>query len=584
MLYIRITTILLSGLATSALMGCGDQTTTPSSSNELATVTASVSQLIKLNQIGFLPTAEKLAVVPNVSATEFTLINVDTNAVILTGTLGAANNWLPADESVKIADFSAVQTAGSYRIEVQGVAPSSTFSIGEQVLSDVHDAAIKAYYYNRASTELLPEQAGVYARAAGHADTNVMLHSSAASDARPEGTIISAPKGWYDAGDYGKYVVNSGITTYTLLAAFEHFPQFYTQRNLAIPESLDNVPDILDEVKWNLDWLLAMQDPNDGGVYHKLTTLRFSGIPMPADATAQRYVVQKGTAAALNFSAVMAVASRIYAAYDSQFPGLAQNYQQAAISSWQWAQQHQNVPYQQPSDVSTGAYGDRTFTDEFSWAAAELYLLTEDDSYLQAFKQFTDGVGTPSWANTSALGIMSLLANGKSLLPADEYQGLLDKMLGLADSIVAVDQQSAYRVAMAPNDFVWGSNAVALNKAIMVLQAYGLTQQAQYKNTAQGLVDYVLGKNPTDYSYVTGFGHKTPMDIHHRPSKADDIVAPVPGFIAGGAQPGQQDKCSYPSKLAAKSYVDDYCSYSTNEIAINWNAPLVYVLAGLQAL
>lgn len=541
-----------------------------------------VHNLIQLNQLGFLTGSTKIAVVPASSATTFKLVSVSDDAEVYSGQLSAAAEWAPAEESVSIADFSDFTIPGQYRLEVEGLSTSHPFEINDQVLSAVHDAALKAYYFNRASTELLSENAGDYARAAGHPDTQVKIHSSAASTERPAGTVISAPKGWYDAGDYGKYVVNSGISTYSLMIAYEHYPQFYAQRDLNIPESGDSVPDILDEIKWNLDWLQAMQDPADGGVYHKLTALSFAGMVMPAEATAQRYVVQKGTAATLDFAATMAVASRIYQDFDSQFPGLAQQYRDAAISAWQWAQQHNNVVYQQPEDVSTGAYGDQHFEDEFAWAAAELYLLTNETSYLDKFKQLDVAISVPSWGNTSALGYISLLANGHELLAETDYQAFSAKLTALADAIVEQYQQSAYQVAMQNSDFVWGSNSVALNKAMLLLQAQHLTADQDYKNAAIGLLDYVLGRNPTDYSYVTGYGSKTPMHIHHRPSEADGIVEPVPGFIAGGAQNGQQDGCAYPSDLPAKSYLDDVCSYSTNEIAINWNAPLVYVLAGLQ--
>ena len=97
-----------------------------------------------------------------------------------------------------------------------------------------------------------------------------------------------------------------------------------------------------------------------------------------------------------------------------------------------------------------------------------------------------------------------------------------------------------------------------------------------------------MGRNPLGRSMVTGVGTKPPMHPHHRPSEADGIDAPVPGFISGGPNPGQQDKAGcpvpYPSKMPALSWLDHYCSYASNEIAINWNAPLVYVSAALQAL
>lgn len=535
---------------------------------------------IKLNQVGFLPDANKIAVVPGEGGREFTITNMMDNSQVMSGALNAAAVWTPSQEQVSQADFSQITEAGRYRIDLTDSEQSAEFVVGQHALSEVHDAALKSYYFNRASSALESEFAGIWQRPLGHADEQVSVHESAASEARPVGFELSAPRGWYDAGDYNKYVVNSGISTYTLMIAYLHYPEFYQNRAGAIPESSDAIPDILNEVKWNLDWLQAMQDPNDGGVYHKLTTLNFSGELMPHEADAQRFVVQKSTAAALNFSAVMAVASRTFSDY---LPELAEDYAAQAVSAWQWADSNPDVPYVQPDDVSTGQYGDDNFADEFAWAAAELFILTGEEVYLQRFNQLNVQPQVPAWPNSSALGYISLLDNADERLTEQQQADYQQPLLSLASDIVAMHQASAYQVAMTNNDFVWGSNAVALNKALILLQAHRLTQESEFKDAAVGLLDYVLGRNPTDYSYVTGFGLNTPMDIHHRQSRADEVEQPIPGFVAGGAQNGQQDGCTYPSDLPAKSYVDDWCSYSTNEIAINWNAPLVYVLAGLQA-
>lgn len=533
---------------------------------------------IKLNQLGFLPSSNKLAVVPTLVGTEFIVRDTADDTIVMTAQSGEVQTWVPSDESVSAMDFSSVTTEGNYEVEVPSLDLLSSFSVLSNVYLNAHDAALKAYYFNRAGQGLNQDLAGKWSRTAGHPDTRVLVHQSAATTERPEGTVISAPKGWYDAGDYNKYVVNSGISTYTLLIAFEHYSAFYQNRDIGIPESGDSVPDILDEAKWNLDWMLAMQDPNDGGVYHKLTTLSFSGAVMPHEADAPRFVVQKGTSASLNFAAVMAVASRIYHPY---FPDFANQYQQASLAAWRWALANDDVAYNQPPDVSTGAYGDSQFEDEFAWAAAELYLLTEDESYLNYFKDVRAQLRVPSWSNTSALSHISLLDQGRSKLSDEDYTEVKGDLLALADMVVDLHLHSAYKVAMQNTDFVWGSNAVAMNKAIILLQAFHQTSDNKYKDAATSLLDYVLGRNPTDYSYLTGYGNKTPMQIHHRQSEADDVIEPVPGFLAGGAQNGQQDKCDYPSDLPAKSYLDDYCSYSTNEVTINWNAPLVYVLAGL---
>lgn len=578
---------LLCGLIV-ALSACGSNsspTPTASSSAPSSSAASSAEQAaerIKVNQLGFSPGAQKLAVVPATDATGFAVVDSDTGAQILSGTLSASNHWPLADETVSLADFSELESPGSYRLQVEGLPDSDEFTVGAGPYDALNKASIKALYFNRASTALLPEHAGDWARPAGHPDTEVLVHASAASVERPEGTVISSPKGWYDAGDYGKYIVNSGISTYTLLAALEQFPDYYANRDLNIPESGDTIPDLLDETLWNLEWMLTMQDPHDGGVYHKLTTKNFAGVIMPHEGTEPRYVVQKGTGAALNFAAVMATASRVMADYEEAYPGKSAHMLSAAEAAWQWAQANPNVRYQQPSDVNTGAYGDGDFADEFAWAAAELYITTGNDSYYEALDAPNTGNAVPSWSQSLGLAWMSLAYHAGTLTAAADTDLIEQRVIDLADNIVAAGNNSAYRVSMTQNDFVWGSNGVAMNRAMMLLQAYRLTDNGDYLNAAQDLLDYVLGRNPTEYSYVTAFGERPPMGIHHRQSEADDVAAPVPGFLAGGPHSGQQDGCDYPSDLPAKSYLDHWCSYSTNEVTINWNAPLVYVSGALE--
>ena len=550
--------------------------------------TTSIPTKIRLNQLGFLPDAQKLAVVPGVAASSFTVVDTSDNSQVLSGNLTETATWEPALELVKLADFSSLTKPGTYKLQVAGVDDQPTFSIAANAYDALNAAAIKAYYYNRASTALLAANAGVYARAAGHPDTLVKVHASAATPSRPEGTIISAPKGWYDAGDYNKYIVNSGITTYTLLAAFERFPVYFTAQNLNIPESGDAVPDLLNEAMWNLEWMLAMQDPNDGGVYHKLTSKGFSGFVMPEADTSERFVVQKTTAATLDFAAVMASASRVYANYETSFPGVSAKMLAAAKSAYAWAKANPAVYYTQPSDIQTGEYGDGNVTDEFAWAAAELYISTKDDAYYTALDLPAMTAAVPGWGNVQSLGLVSLAHHLGDLTAAADTTLIKSKLDSLAAGIAAKKTTSAFGVSLEKGDFFWGSNSGALNQAMMLLEAYQLdTTKHAYLDSAQSLFDYVMGRNPTEYSFVTGFGTQSPLHIHHRPSSADGIDAPIPGFVAGGATLDGTYDCgaaSYPSPLIAKSYLDNECSYSTNEIAINWNAPLVYVSAALEVL
>jgi endoglucanase len=541
---------------------------------------------IKVNQVGFLPSSQKLAVVPAGSAAGFAVVDAATGKQVFEGGLGAAAVWDLSGENVRLANFSTLSVPGKYRIRVVGQPDSAPFSIGPDAYRELDAAAIRSYYLARAGTALPARYAGVYARAAGHPDTEVIVHPSAASPGRPAGTVISSPKGWYDAGDYNKYVVNSGITTYTLLAAYEHFPDWFDKLRVGLPESGNGLPDVLNEALWNLEWMASMQDPGDGGVYHKLTNKIFDPMVMPDQARMPRYVVQKTTAAALDFAATMAAASRVLARFDNQEPGRSARYLAASQAAWRWAQAHPAVTYQQPADIATGAYGDKLLDDEFAWAASELLISTGKDEYrARALQAGQPKSAAPGWNDVAALGWMSLAQHPK----AGQAAAARERLVALADTLAARWSASPYRVTMDRADLVWGSNAVILNQAMMLVQAYRIKPQPAYLNAAQSALDYVLGRNALAMSFVTGFGAVSPMHPHHRPSEADGIDSPVPGWLVGGPNPGQQDRkdcgaVSYRSAVPALSYLDNICSYASNEVAINWNAPLVYVAAALQSL
>jgi len=546
---------------------------------------------IKVNQLGFHPEGEKIAVIPGDVSGSFYVISVGPQDIVYTGELGPTQTWPYSEETVTIADFSEFDLPGTYVVSHPAVGESYPFEIRDYVYSNLTRGALRAYYYNRASMELEPQYAGQWARPKGHPDDQVRVHPSAATEDRPVNTIISAPKGWYDAGDYNKYIVNSGISTYTLMAAYEHFSEYYENLPLNIPETGNHRPDILNEIRWNLEWMLEMQDPYDGGVYHKLTTANFSGTVMPHQATATRYVVKKSTAATLNFAAVMAVAARVYEPFDSEF---ASECLEAAEYAWEWAVDNPNIYYNQSQmnqqynpNINTGEYGDSNLDDEHEWAAAELYITTQNDDYWNArdFSSISD-FNIPSWQNVRALAFVSLLHHRNDLTDAANISHIENVLLTRADDLIDEYESSAYRISMGHVawEFLWGSNSMALNHSLILLQAYRLTDDETYLNAAQSNLDYVLGRNATGYSFVTGFGSHTPMDPHHRQSAADDNDDPVPGFVVGGPHAGQQDNCNYPSNLPALSYLDDWCSYSTNEVAINWNAPLVYVSGALESI
>ncbi|MEX1267668.1 MAG: glycoside hydrolase family 9 protein [Balneolaceae bacterium] len=554
-----------------------------------------LTEAVHLNQTGFYPGSSKIAVVTEGEPDTFYILTPDFSDTLYTGQLSSIQEAPNSGERVRIADFSDFTAPGTYIVWITKLGYSYPFTIASRIYEDAAKAGLKGFYFQRASASIPYEFGGKWARPAGHPDTLVVIHPSAATEGRPEGSVISAPKGWYDAGDYNKYAVNSGITMGTLFSLYEDFPGYMKTFDVNIPETGNGLPDVLNESLWNLRWYLDSQDPDDGGVYHKLTAANFEGRVMPAEARSARYVVQKSVTGTLNFAAVMAQAARIFDEYENIVPGLADSALSAAKAAWNWAQENPDRLYNQNEmnelynpDVLTGAYGDRNPSDEFFWAAAELYATTGDDSYYHAADVFpSEEASVPNWGNVRTLGYYTLARLGDNLsgMPADDLNRVKEMITGLADRLAEGAANSGYRTVMdGAGNYPWGSSGEAGNQGIALIQAYLLTEEIHYLEHAHSNLDYLLGRNATGYSFLTGHGYKTPLNIHHRPSDAHSIREPVPGLLAGGPNPGQQDECIYPSDYPAKSYVDDWCSYASNEIAINWNAPMVYLSAAIEAL
>ena len=546
----------------------------------------SFGQVIHLNQIGFYPNSPKRAIAVECDASKFNILDAE-GKVVYKGKLSLEEKWEYSGDNVKAADFSDFTQTGTFTLDIPKFGTSYPFSIKNNIYSSALEGTIKGFYYQRASTALEQKYAGKWERKAGHPDTKVIVHSSAATGSAPAGSTISSPKGWYDAGDYGKYIVNSGISCYTMLIAYEQFPELFNAQHVNIPESDNDIPDLLDEVKYNLDWMLSMQihSPNtdeDGSVYHKLTTLNFEGHIAPYKASNQRYVIGRNTEDALNLTAVMSVAYRVFVDYDEVY---AKKCLDAAKQAWDWAIKHNTGAYTNPADVKTGEYGNSDINDNYQWAALELSISTRDRKYFDQKPYNINTVGGQWWGNAKALALNSLVTNfdRQQFFSKEE---LTNAIVKLNTPYIEEYLETAYRTSMGhkgKGDFNWGSNSNAANHGISLIAAYQITKDKQYLDAALGNVDYLFGKNAVGYCYLTGFGSKPTTNPHHRPSWDDGIAEPVPGLLAGGPNWEKQDNCeNYEGDTPAKSYCDNTCSYASNEIAINWNSPLVYLLAAVE--
>ena len=370
---------------------------------------ASPTTDIKVDQAGYLPHSAKLAmVVSHALAKGFAVHRSSNDSVVFRGKLAEPVTDPDSGDLIQEADFTRLEKAGKYYLEVPGVGRSWDFSVGPDVYSRAFYLAMRSYYGQRCGTavDLGPEFPG-YKHAACHLEG--AYHASSGKT----GPHVSS-KGWHDAGDYGRYVVNSGITTGTLLWTWEMFGDRLKQVKLNLPESGNGTPDILNEIRWNLDWMLTMQD-EDGGVWHKQTSERFCDFIMPEKDTLISYVIGTGkepfksSCATGDFAAVTAIAARVYKPFDAAY---AERCLRAARQAWGWIEKHPDAIFHNPRGVSTGDYGDGNCADEHLWASAELWRSTGDAEFEKyfvehygAFRKSIKPNGPPDWGNVAPLAL-----------------------------------------------------------------------------------------------------------------------------------------------------------------------------------
>lgn len=529
--------------------------------------------VIRLDQVGYQPEEAKMAFV-TVPAATFKVVS-DAGAVVLTGEVGEPLYWPDAGDTLRRIDFTELQRCGRYTLLLDDSLRSYPFEVADRAYADLARTVLRAFYYNRCSAAIDSAHGGRWARAAGHPDTCVLVHASAATKDRPEGTRLAAPGGWYDAGDYGKYIVNSGITTYTMLLAQRLFGADEAVQNVNIPESGNGLSDLLNETLVNLRWMLTMQDPVDGGVYHKLTTKQFVGFVMPDACHEQRYMIGRSTTAALCHAACLAAASRWLPAFSADLKPLADSCLAQAKLAFAWAEANPQAIFTNPEGIGTGAYGieDEGMDDEWFWARMELSLATGDKRYAVPSAVVRD-YAEPEWTTPGACGYFSAIVEGRDVEGVDAKgwaRRAADKLLR---------QQLASPASLGMTQYKWGSNSFVANEGVLKYMAYKATGDRSYRHALLDDLHYLLGRNGTGYCYVSGMGTCSPLHIHHRPAEADGIGEPIPGFLVGGPNTLSLGDCGDQvkrSEFPAKSYVDAMCSYSTNEVAINWNAPMLFL-------
>jgi endoglucanase len=542
-------------------------------------------QRIRVDQVGYQPQATKIAFVL-ADAQGFQVRNVATGGVVYEGKLGSASLDPDTGDSVRSADFSEVKQTGDFYIEVPGVGKSWNFRIDKDVYSRPFYLVSRGFYGQRCGTAVdMGSEFPDYSHPACH--KNGVFDSSSGK----QGSRANIG-GWHDAGDYGRYLPTSGISTGSLLWAYELFTSKLQNVRLNIPESGNGTPDILNEARWNLIWMLQMQD-DDGGVWHKQTSTKFSGFVAPQDDQLPSAVIgtgsapYKSTCATADLAAVAAIAARVYAAFDRKF---AEKNLKAAQAAWRWTEQNPNVTFKNPAGVSTGEYGDSDCGDERLWAAAELWRTTGDSAYNRHFvdnyKKYFKTLDSPSeedWAQLAPMGLWSYVLGNRVGSDAKIKDEIRLATIRSAQAVVVKTRSNPYRVSLSTKDYVWGSNGVAASYGRQLLIANAIAPDPSYIDAATDNVHYLLGRNTFGLSWVTQLGSHSYSHPHHRPSGSAKDAEPWPGLLSGGPNAGRQDSVlkALPNLPPARVYADNQDSYASNEIAINWQAAMAFLLAGV---
>ncbi len=453
------------------------------------------------------------------------------------------------------------------------------FSVRPAVWDTVTHALVRGLYFQRCGCELSPVHAGIYSRPA--------CHTAPALDWEDRSIRRRITGGWHDAGDYGKYVGPGAVTVAHLLYAWKLFPQGCSG-TLNIPESGNGIPDILNEARYELEWILQMQR-SDGAFHHKLTKALFAPFIMPHDDREPEYLMPLSFCATGDACACLALAARVYRPFDEAF---ANRMLLSACHAWDWLQAHPDfVPFMNPEGVRTGWYRGHGDTDARFWAACELFAATGEARYREAAeKLFLSGQQLTQfgWADVAGFGALCCLFDLREKSGDILGTQLREEFLRQSEEPYRLSRASGYGTDLAPDQYVWGSILPVMGGAMAMIMNTMLTGRQDMQDAALLQWHYALGMNALDLCFITGFGERSVLHPHHRPSEADGIDAPVPGLISGGPNnrfcfPHTKEKLG--DKIPpAKYFLDETPSADTNEIAIYWNSPAVFVGAYFNAL
>lgn len=574
---------------------------------------------IYVNQVGYYRKGEKRAVL-TFPCESYRIVDPE-GKVCYEGRTDFYGFDKSSGDQVTIADFTEFEAPGTYRVcasasseeAFREMEESPCFVIQDRVYDKLMYDMMRAFYYLRCGCKLEGKQAGKFVHGACHVGIAQLWE-----DPSVTGEVCG---GWHDAGDYGRYITAGACALSHLLYAYKLYPEVFQDLQLNIPESGNRVPDILNECRYELEWFLKLQR-EDGSVYHKATTARHAAFVMPEQDLGQMYLLPVSSMATADFAAICAMASCLYREFDTVF---ADRLLRAAEKSYDWLTEHPEfLGFKNPEGCGTGEYGERDDYSNRFWAAAELYAGTGQQKYHEDMKKALEKpfpLAALGYGEVGGFGMLAYL-----LCDREKEKDLEDKFLEEfareGARRIRVSQECGYGVSMLPWEYCWGSNMGVMKQGMIfaIVDHFGLEEKAKaasvdielprnwrmktetedtepeetsrrverdwsIRDYAAAQLDYLLGLNAMGTSYVTGNGEKAFCHPHLRPAYADGIEECMPGMVSGGPSGKPVDECAReliaPDTPPMKVYVDDYRSYSTNEVTIYWNSAAVFTLAYL---
>lgn len=536
---------------------------------------------IFVNQAGYYTNAEKYAVLAY-EADSFNIIDQKGNKCY-SGKITSFGHDENSGDEVFVADFSDFCAEGTYSVEINGE-KSNAFLIGKDCMKDAFEKLEKAFYYLRCGCALEEKYAGKF--------THAKCHSELAQLWDDHSVELEVSGGWHDAGDYGRYITAAACAVTHLLYAYRLFPKAFDNQNLNIPESEMAVPDILSEVRYELEWMLKMQR-EDGAVYHKATTAHHAAFIMPEEDKNQMYVLPISTMATADFAAVCALASGIYRKYDEAF---SDRLMATAEKTYKWLQENPEfIGFKNPEGNGTGGYYESDDKDNRFWASCEMFAATGDEKYHQDIVKALENefpLSQLGYGSVGGFGAMAYLFCDREGKSEELTEKFTQTFIGHADKLVEFSESCGYKVAMHTFEYCWGSNMNTMKNGMIFAIADFLAKKAgkssNYMKYANRQMNYLFGTNALGISYVSGVGEYCINNPHLRTSYADGIEECIPGMVSGGPN---RNPCAHDQEIVhipegtppMKCFADDWQCFSLNEITIYWNSPAVFTMAALES-